>query len=110
MQHDRMHAICRKHPHGTVQFRHVFLGPTCDVGDQGRSARPALLRQDWDLGQNEREPAQTLRRAAKRLRELDWSSVLTLAEDFAVFVVSDGPAEDLRKTVPGALRRRIERG
>ena len=84
------------------------------VGDPALDDAYALLRQDWELAQNDREPATTLRRCAKKLLAIDWSDVLTTAPHFAVFVIADelddSLSRQLRKTVPADLQRTIERG
>jgi hypothetical protein len=84
------------------------------VGDAALDDAYALLRQDWELAENEREPATTLRRCAKHLLEVDWSAALTAAGCFCVFVVADELddtlSRQLRKTVAAQQQRLIERG
>jgi hypothetical protein len=84
------------------------------VDDPALQDAYALLRQDWELGANDREPAMTLRRCAKKLLATDWTDVLTPAPHFAVFVIGDELDDSLnrqlRKTVAADIQRGIEQG
>lgn len=73
----------------------------------------ALLNQDWALSENDREPAATLRRCARRLlADLAWAATLELADGFAVVALPDEHDDDfsrhLAATVPAATLRSIE--
>lgn len=59
------------------------------VGEPDLDDAYGLLAQDWELGENGREPQATLRRCAKQLVEAEWPVALTTTDDFCVFVVPD---------------------
>jgi hypothetical protein len=95
-----------------VEFRHFDAVPDELIGDADLEDAYALLAQDWQLAENEREPRTTLLRCARELLRLDWSSVLTPGPDFVIFVVADEIGDDLpkqlRHTVPSGVLTRLE--
>jgi hypothetical protein len=84
------------------------------VGDAALEDAYALLRQDWEVADNEREPAATLRRCARTLLHANWTPGLNAADYFCVFVIAneidDTLSQQLRKAVPADSQRLIERG
>jgi hypothetical protein len=104
----------RMHAFSPVEFR-LFDGvPPELTDDPALQDGYALLNQDWRLAENDREPRTTLRRCAKELLRIDWSKILTPADDFVVFVVEDEIGDDLTKllraTIPRDVLGRLESG
>jgi hypothetical protein len=84
------------------------------AGDQALQDAFALLNQDWEMSMTDREPAMTLRRSVSALSAGTLDLRVDTAIPFAVFVIADelddSLPRQLRKTVPAATVRAIERG
>jgi hypothetical protein len=84
------------------------------AGDEALQDAFALLNQDWEGSMTDREPAMTLRRSVSTLSAATLGVSVNTAIPFAVFVIADelddSLPRQLRKTVPAATVRAIERG
>jgi hypothetical protein len=84
------------------------------AGDEALEDAFALLNQDWERSMTDREPAMTLRRSVSALSAGTLGLSVDAAIPFAVFVIADelddSLPRQLRKTLPAATERAIERG
>jgi hypothetical protein len=84
------------------------------AGDEALEDAFALLNQDWEQSMTDREPAMTLRRSVSALSAGTLGLSVDAAIPFAVFVIADelddSLPRQLRKTLPAATERAIERG